>query len=582
MVVFDDVAVVELRVGSNMINNTDPFLNRGDKIGVYEIERRLDSDKLSIRYLALNHHLNERVVLTEYFPEAIALRNIETNEVQPKSDKLKATYNKGLTTFIGRADAFSQVQHDSVLRVHNVLPFNETAYCVAEYSDESSLSIAIERSESELTILLVSLLSALEKIHKKGVIHGSITPEAVRLRADKTPVLAGFDQGFDEDQLASAGMKGRAISPYLALEQYEGHNIGPETDLYSLAAVIYACWSHSEPVASRLRFEAVNSDLVDPLEPVSKLGGAADTPAWGPLIDRMLSIDKQDRPATASVALAEFNRMVEDEKARDGRLANSGGAEKSNAISRILPYAAGIAVIAFLIAIVSSSYRNDADDLNRNIASTTPSSAIQPDQMEVEPTSDPSLAANFAALESNANSHLELPVLEESSVDEQVVVENSKIAKIEKDVSDSSRHKPTDSVVGNDTSTVGQTGESRMLASISRPGNVQSVRDAEQSLSTIASHLNAAKNDFQALRLTTPQGDNAFEHYATVLSLDPDNKEALEGAERIVDMYVWLIGNAMQQGGYKLARIYLARADKIVTVNPSLENLRHQLNSSEN
>ena len=569
-----------------MMNNTEPFLNRGEKIGVYEIERWLGSDEFSIRYLALNHHLNERVVLTEYFPESIAFRNVETLAIQPKSDKFVAAYNQGLAAFIGRADALSQVQHDSVLTIHNVLPFNETAYCVAEHLDENPLSIVLERSNSELTHLFVCLLDGLEQIHKMGVLHRAITPEAVCFRADKTPVLTGFDRYFCEDQLVSAENNECGDTPYFALEQYEGQKIGPETDLYGLGAIIYACLSHRDPVASRFRFEAVSSDLSDPLEPFSKMNKAEDIPTWAPLIDRMLSLHKHDRPATASDAWAEFNRMIEDEKVRDGRLATGRGVKESNSIRTILAYVAGIAVIVFLVAFFFTSYRNDEDKFERTIAATTSSSETQLDQIDVEalPTEipDQNRAANFAALESNAKPRLKLPVEEELSEVDEAIVENSKVSQIEKNGSAPFRIKSADLIAGNGISSSKRTGDSRVLASISQPWNDKAEQETDESRTTIAAHLNAAKNDFNALRLTTPAGTNAYEHYVSVLSLDPENKEALEGTERIVDMYVWLIGNAMQQGGHKLARTYLARAEKIVANNPSLENLRQELKLTEN
>jgi len=59
---------------------------------------------------------------------------------------------------------------------------------------------------------------------------------------------------------------------------------------------------------------------------------------------------------------------------------------------------------------------------------------------------------------------------------------------------------------------------------------------------------------FKADKLTSPKGSNAFARYKMVLSLDPKNKNALNGIDRIVDRYVTLAEKVIKKNeGYKVA-----------------------------
>jgi serine/threonine protein kinase len=104
---------------------------------------------------------------------------------------------------------------------------------------------------------------------------------------------------------------------------------------------------------------------------------------------------------------------------------------------------------------------------------------------------------------------------------------------------------------------------------------------AETVEETIEEHMAAAEKDLAALRLTTPLGTNALEHYQTILALEPDYPGAREGLEMIVDRYVWLIGKAIHKGSLQRARIYLRRAEGVSPEAPALQKRRTELKAAE-
>jgi serine/threonine protein kinase len=98
---------------------------------------------------------------------------------------------------------------------------------------------------------------------------------------------------------------------------------------------------------------------------------------------------------------------------------------------------------------------------------------------------------------------------------------------------------------------------------------------------TIEEHMTAAEKDLAALRLTTPLGTNALEHYQTILTLEPEHPGARKGLEMIVDRYVWLIGRAIDKGSLQRARVYLRRAEGVSPEAPALHKRRAELKAAE-
>lgn len=95
--------------------------------------------------------------------------------------------------------------------------------------------------------------------------------------------------------------------------------------------------------------------------------------------------------------------------------------------------------------------------------------------------------------------------------------------------------------------------------------------------SNISQHLAAAEEAIKALRMTTPAGDNAYEHYLSVLAIDPDNAEAHAGIEKMVDMYIYFTEKAIVEDQLNTARVYLQRAEHLRPGSPKLKNLRAEL-----
>ena len=100
-----------------------------------------------------------------------------------------------------------------------------------------------------------------------------------------------------------------------------------------------------------------------------------------------------------------------------------------------------------------------------------------------------------------------------------------------------------------------------------------SARDDE-----IGELLREAAADIDALRLTTPAGENALERYQQVLTMEPDNEDASRGLEVIVIRYVTLANTALSNGDLEKAERYLDTAGAILPDDKGVALARNMLN----
>jgi len=86
-----------------------------------------------------------------------------------------------------------------------------------------------------------------------------------------------------------------------------------------------------------------------------------------------------------------------------------------------------------------------------------------------------------------------------------------------------------------------------------------------------------AREDINALRLTSPEGNNALEKYQQIFELDSENTEAKQGLQTIVDKYIGLAQQAANNGEYDKAIAILDKADKILPDSENIKTLRKEV-----
>ena len=304
----------------------DHFTLPGDhSLDDYEIRELLGVGTLGIKYVAFDRNLGKSVVIQEYLPGELATRT--GTSVVPKSSSHRADFEAGLSQFLEEGEALTGIDHPNLARVLRCLGANGTGYIVRDFVDGEILSALLKKkaalSEEECAGLLFPILDGLEALHRNNLLHEDIGPDKIVIRENGFPVLLGFGQ---RQQVTTARKVFRAASRsshvalrpgYAALEQYSqtGH-LGPWTDVYGLAAVMYRCATGLTPP------EAIQRALGDEMLPVSE---AARGPYEARLlagIDAALAIRAPERPQ--SVAAWRRALASPDRPARATRMAARG------------------------------------------------------------------------------------------------------------------------------------------------------------------------------------------------------------------------------------------------------------------
>lgn len=224
MITMESMQVVELPVGT--------------RLEKYELLEVLGQGGGGISYLAKDCQLKREVVLKEHFPLGLCRREKGTAEVLPTD---AAGYEYSLSAFCRGARMLAGLQHESVVKVHEIFSACGTAFLVMDYVKGVSLRewMATRPTQAEMVHLLELLLTALEYVHREGVIHRDIKPSNIMVKEGNKPVIIDFDTSMPELPTHTPTPVG--TPGYAAPEQFEKGSVpGPQADIYALGRSLSA------------------------------------------------------------------------------------------------------------------------------------------------------------------------------------------------------------------------------------------------------------------------------------------------------------------------------------------------------
>lgn len=170
-------------------------LNPGHPLHWYVIKKILGQGGFGITYLAEDTNLSQLVAIKEYLPIDMAVRG-EDDSVYPVSGEHGEQFSWGLQRFISEARTLAQFKHPHIVRVLTVFEANNTAYMVMEYENGKGLHELLKEQktlpEKQTLGILLPILDGLKAIHETGFIHRDIKPANIYLREDGSPVLLDF------------------------------------------------------------------------------------------------------------------------------------------------------------------------------------------------------------------------------------------------------------------------------------------------------------------------------------------------------------------------------------------------------
>lgn len=226
-------------------------LAKGLTIGRYKILEVLGEGGFGITYRCHDTQLHRDVAIKEYLPVSLAIRQGDT-QVQPRSTEVSKDFVWGRSRFLDEARTMAKLSHvPAVVRVHDFLEAHGTAYVVMEILEGETLAQRLVREtrlpQAFIDRILPPLLDGLEQIHAVGFVHRDIKPANIMLAADGSPTLIDFGASRAAIANRTQGMTAIFTPGFAAPEQSSVGKQGPWTDIYGLAATLYACVAAKSP-----------------------------------------------------------------------------------------------------------------------------------------------------------------------------------------------------------------------------------------------------------------------------------------------------------------------------------------------
>ncbi|MDQ0932065.1 hypothetical protein QFZ49_001995 [Streptomyces turgidiscabies] len=226
--------------------------------GRYRLEARVGRGGMGVVWRATDQLLERRVAVKELTQDT----SLSTDEARLRRDRT-----------LREARAVAQLSHPHIIVVHDVVEDDERPYIVMELIDGSSLADRISQrgpvDADEAARIGIALLGALGTAHAAGVLHRDIKPANVLLE-DGTDRIVLTDFGIAQVAGATTLTETGSFvgSPeYTAPERMAGVRTGPESDLWSLGALLCTALSGESPFRRDSLGGILHAVVIDEVRP---------------------------------------------------------------------------------------------------------------------------------------------------------------------------------------------------------------------------------------------------------------------------------------------------------------------------
>ena len=226
--------------------------------GRYRLEARVGRGGMGVVWRATDQLLERRVAVKELTQDT----SLSTDEARLRRDRT-----------LREARAVAQLSHPHIIVVHDVVEDDERPYIVMELIDGGSLADRISQrgpvDADEAARIGIALLGALRIAHAAGVLHRDIKPANVLLE-DGTDRIVLTDFGIAQVAGATTLTETGSFvgSPeYTAPERMSGVRTGPESDLWSLGALLCTALSGESPFRRDSLGGILHAVVIDEVRP---------------------------------------------------------------------------------------------------------------------------------------------------------------------------------------------------------------------------------------------------------------------------------------------------------------------------
>ncbi|MDB5103570.1 MAG: serine/threonine protein kinase [Fibrobacteres bacterium] len=254
------------------------------RVGKYRIVRKLGFGSAGDVFEGFDTHMGRKV----------AIKTITKNAA--------AHFDRASERFVMEAKAAGSLNHPCINTIYDFGTIRDVSYMVLEFLDGITLSQWMRGNPqpprpAAISHWLQQISSALDYAHGAKIIHRDLKPSNLMVVNNGATIkLLDFGIAKMEDVgLTQTGMTVGTPS-YMSPEQLSGIKVGPASDQYGLAVVIYQLFTYKLPYIGTKIPELCNRILKNDLIPITEANPSLGAPFWEALKKAMAKTPEERYP----------------------------------------------------------------------------------------------------------------------------------------------------------------------------------------------------------------------------------------------------------------------------------------------